>query len=180
MARSSVRQGLRASGWLLLIATLGLLALSWPQSFGGRTAYVRVDGHSMEPTFSMGDLAVVRRQSSYAIGDAVAYRIPAGEFGAGAVVIHRLVGGDGVTGYVTKGDNKTLKDEWHPRTGDVVGRVRYVVPGAGTKLAELTRPVYLGGLIAGLTVLMMLVPSGTRRPPQGRARGRHRLRGLAA
>jgi signal peptidase len=178
MTRTSVRQGLRASGWLLLVAALGLLALSWPQSFGGRTAYVRVDGHSMEPTFSMGDLAVVRRQSSYRIGDAVAYRIPAGEFGAGAVVIHRLVGGDGDTGYVTRGDNKTLKDVWHPRTGDVVGRVRYVVPGAGAKVAELTRPVYLGGLIAGLTVLTMLVPSGTRRPRQGRLRGRHRLGGV--
>ena len=180
---TSVRHGLRASGWLLLVAVLGLLALSWPQSFGGRTAYVRVDGRSMEPTLSMGDLAVVRRASSYEVGDAVAYKIPAGEFGAGAVVIHRLVGGDGDTGYVTKGDNKPLKDEWRPRTEDIVGRVQYDVPGAGAKVAQFSQPVYLGALIAGLTVLMMLLPSREQRsarPPHRRTRGRHRLGDLAA
>ncbi len=179
---SSVRQGMRASGWLLLVVVLALLALSWPQSLGGKTSYVRVDGQSMEPTFSMGDLAVVRRQSSYRVGDAVAYKIPAGEFGAGAIVIHRLVGGNGDTGYVTKGDNKPLKDEWHPRTEDIVGIVRYDIPGAGARVAQFSQPLYLGGLIAGLTVLMMLIPSGgkrTPRPPHGRTRGRHRLHGLA-
>jgi signal peptidase len=147
---------------MLLVVTLGLLAMFWPQSLGGQVAYVRVDGHSMDPTFHIGDLAVVRRQSSYRIGDPVAYRIPKGEFGAGALVIHRLVGGNGTTGYVTKGDNKTVNDEWHPKTGDIVGRVRYDIPGFGTKLATLTRPMYLGGLVAALTVLMMLLPAAPR------------------
>lgn len=157
-----MRQGLRSTGWMLLVVTLGLLAMFWPQSLGGQVAYVRVDGHSMDPTFHIGDLAVVRRQSSYRIGDPVAYRIPKGEFGAGALVIHRLVGGNGTTGYVTKGDNKTVNDEWHPKTGDIVGRVRYDIPGFGTKLATLTRPMYLGGLVAALTVLMMLLPAAPR------------------
>src|SRR5438309_3254201 len=157
-----MRQGLRSTGWMLLVVTLGLLAMFWPQSLGGQVAYVRVDGHSMDPTFHIGDLAVVRRQSSYRIGDPVAYRIPKGEFGAGALVIHRLVGGNGTTGYVTKGDNKTVNDEWHPKTGDIVGRVRYDIPGFGTKLAALTKPAYLGGLVAALTVLMMLLPAAPR------------------
>src|SRR6476659_4564961 len=172
---TSMRQGLRTSGWLLLLALLALLAWAWPQSFGGHVAYVRVDGQSMNPTFAMGDLAVVRRQSSYRVGDAVAYRIPAGEFGAGAIVIPRLVAGHGTTGFVTKGDNKPLRDEWHPRSSDIVGRVRYDIPGAGAELAQLTRPVYLGGLMAGLTVLMMLIPKRSARPAQRQVRGRHRL-----
>jgi signal peptidase len=161
-------QGLRAAGWLLLVGALALVALLWPQSLGGSVAYVRVDGHSMDPTFHTGDLAVVRRQSSYAIGDPVAYRIPEGEFGAGALVIHRLIGGNGTAGFVTQGDNKTIKDDWHPRTADIVGRVRYNLPGAGTTAAELTKPVYLGALVGGLTVLVMVFPSRPRAP-----RGRH-------
>jgi len=156
---------------MLLVGGLLLLGMLWPQSLGGRVAYVRVDGHSMDPTFHMGDLAVVRAQTSYAVGDPVAYRIPAGEFGAGALVIHRLIGGSGANGFVTKGDNKNLVDEWHPRTADVVGRVRYDLPGAGTTLAQLTKPVYLGGLLAGLTVLVMLTPSRPRQTT--RATGRH-------
>lgn len=147
---------------MLLVAVGALLFMFWPQSLGGKVAFVRVDGHSMDPTLHMGDLAVVRKQSSYAVDDPVAYRIPKGEFGAGALVIHRLIGGNGTTGYITKGDNKTIRDEWHPRTADIIGRVRYDLPGAGTKLAALTRPVYLGGLVAGLTVVVMLIPSKPR------------------
>src|SRR3954447_2695248 len=132
--------------WTLAAATLAALFLIWPQSLGGKVAYVKVDGQSMYPTFHMGDLALVERQSTYRIGDPVAYKIPRGEFGAGALVIHRLIGGDGVHGYVTKGDNRTIKDEWHPKDADIVGRVRYDIPRAGVILGELTRPVYIGAL----------------------------------
>lgn len=166
----------RSIQWTLVAATLALGFLFWPQSLGGKVSFVRVDGHSMDPTFHMGDLAVVRKQSSYNVGDAVAYRIPNGEFGAGAMVIHRLIGGDGVHGYTTKGDNRTMADEWHPRTADIVGRVRYDVPSFGNTLAALTRPVNIGGLVAGLTVLVMLWPRRESEPKR-RSRGRHAATG---
>ncbi|MBV9368836.1 MAG: hypothetical protein JO074_03325, partial [Frankiales bacterium] len=51
-----MQQGVRSAGWVLLIAALGLLAMMWPQSLGGDVAYVRVDGHSMDPTLHLGDL----------------------------------------------------------------------------------------------------------------------------
>jgi signal peptidase len=162
----------RSIQWMLVAATVALGFLFWPQSLGGKVAYVKVDGQSMFPTYHFGDLAIVHKQSSYRIGDPVAYRIPKGEFGAGAMVIHRLIGGDGVHGYTTQGDNRTIKDPWHPRTADIVGKVRYDIPAMGTKLAELSRPVYLGGLVAGLTVLVMIVPSREDRRKR-RSRGRH-------
>jgi signal peptidase len=158
---------------VVVVAGLAVIALFWPHSLGGKVAYVRVDGHSMDPTYHMGDMAVVRKQSSYRVGDPVAYKIPKGEFGAGALVIHRLVGGNGSTGYVTKGDNKKVVDPWHPRTQDILGRVRFDVPGAGTRLAQLNKPVYLGGLVAGLTVLVMLLPSRKREEPEPKRRPRH-------
>jgi signal peptidase len=163
----------RSLQWMLVTAVVALGFLFWPQSLGGKVAYVRVDGHSMDPTFHMNDLAIVKRQPSYQVGDIVAYRIPKGEFGAGAMVIHRLIGGDGVHGFKTKGDNRTIADEWHPRTADVVGKVQYDIPAFGSKLAELTKPVYVGGLVAGLTVLVMVWPSREKEPKR-RSRGRHR------
>jgi signal peptidase I len=166
------RAARRTVQWVLAAATLAALFLIWPQSLGGKVAYVKVDGHSMDPTFHMGDLALVEHQSHYRIGDPVAYRIPADEFGAGAIVIHRLVGGDGVHGYVTKGDNRTINDEWHPRDSDIVGRVRFDIPRAGIWLGTLTRPIYMGAFVASLTVLVMLLPSGERRPRR-RTPGRH-------
>ena len=173
METSSRRTVRRTIQWMLLAATIACLALIWPQSLGGKVAYVKVDGHSMDPTFHMGDLALVERQSTYRIGDPVAYRIPKDEFGAGALVIHRLIGGDGVHGYVTKGDNRNIKDEWHPRDSDIVGRVRFDIPRAGIWLGQLTRPVYVGAFVAGLTVLVMLFPSGDRKPRRRRQPGRH-------
>ena len=163
----------RTFQWMLAAATVALGFLFWPQSLGGKVSFVRVDGHSMDPTFHMGDLAIVRKQSSYKVGDAVAYRIPKGEFGAGAMVIHRLIGGNGVTGYTTKGDNRTIADEWHPRTADIVGRVRYDIPSFGDKLAALTSPVNIGGLVASLTVLVMLWPKRDKEPTKRRTRGKH-------
>jgi signal peptidase len=158
----------RSVQWLLAGATLAAAFLFWPQTLGGSVAYVKVDGHSMDPTYHFGDLAIVRRQSSYRIGDPVAYRIPKGEFGAGAMVIHRLIGGEGVHGFTTKGDNRTIQDPWHPRTADIVGKVRYDVPALGTRMATFTRPVYLGGLVAILTVIVMVFPSAQERRPRGR------------
>ena len=162
----------RSVQWSLVAAFVAAAFLFWPQSLGGTIAYVRVDGHSMDPTLHMGDLAIVRKQSSYNVGDAVAYRIPKGEFGAGALVIHRLIAGDGVRGYTTKGDNRTMADEWHPRTADIVGRVRYDIPAFGNTMAELTRPMNIGGLVAGLTVFVMLLPSRKSKSKRG-SRGRH-------
>jgi len=172
MDASIWRTARRTVQWVLVAATIAGLFLIWPQTLGGKVAYVKVDGHSMDPTFHMGDLALVEKQSSYSIGDPVAYRIPKGEFGAGAIVIHRLVGGDGEHGYVTKGDNRTITDEWHPRDSDVVGRVRFDIPRAGAWLGTMTRPIYMGALVASLTVLVMLLPSGGK-PSRRRQPGRH-------
>ena len=105
--RSRVRRPrLRAIGNVLVwIALLGGLALMWPQSLHGKVAYVAVDGHSMDGTYHTGDLIVVRRHSDYRVGQIIAYRVPKGEFGAGAEVIHRIVGGNPSGGFTTKGDN---------------------------------------------------------------------------
>lgn len=152
--------------WVAGLLLVALLALLWPQSLGGRVAYVRVSGRSMLPTLHEQDLAVVVREPSYRVGDAVAYRVPAGDIAAGAVVIHRVVGGDGVAGFTTRGDALPAVDSWQPRASDVLGRVVLHVPRAGQALAELTRPWALGLLVAGLTVLVTAWPP---RRPRGRA-----------
>src|SRR5438477_6166831 len=93
-----------------LAAQLGLLAvLLWfclPQSLGGRAGWVLVSGTSMLPHLHTGDLVLVEHESSYHVGEVIAYRVPKGQVGAGHVVIHRIVGGNGRTGWRTKGDNR--------------------------------------------------------------------------
>lgn len=169
-------------GWKVVssVGTVAFILLLWPQSMGGKVAYVRVDGHSMDGTYSNGDLVVVRSDSHYRIGEIVAYRVPQGEFGAGAQVIHRIIGGSGTTGYITKGDNKPHPDEWHPKTSDVVGRAWLHLADMGNVLASLSRPYALGAMTAGLTVASMLIPMllkrNTKESAPVRARRPRRVR----
>ena len=81
------------------------------------------------------------------MGDIIVYRIPKGEPGAGKQVIHRVVGGDAVSGYTTKGDNRESADIWHPQGRDVVGRVVTIVPQGG-KVMRLILDYHNLGLVA--------------------------------
>lgn len=140
------------------VFTAGVLSLIWPQSLHGTVAFIGVDGHSMDGTYVDGDLVVARRQARYDVGDVITYRIPAGEFGAGARVIHRIIGGDGRTGFVTQGDNRTIADPWRPRDADVVGESWLRLPGGSGIFLQLAQPMNLGALCAALTVFVMLLP----------------------
>lgn len=123
-----------------------------------------VDGVSMTPTLHNGDLAVVERHEAYHVGDVIAYRIPDGELGAGSKVIHRIVGGNGVTGFTTKGDHNTYPDYfWHPKTADIVGRVWFHVPGLAVTFANLHRPVPLA-VVVGVGSLLLFLWPGARKP----------------
>ena len=150
---------------LTAVLTVACLSLVWPQSLGGPVAFVGVDGHSMDGTYVDGDLIVARRQPSYEIGDIVTYRVPKGEFGAGAHVIHRIVGGDGESGFVTQGDNRAQVDPWLPRASDVIGKSWVRIPQGAGLFLQLAKPLNLGALCAALTVFVMLLP---RREQQAR------------
>lgn len=128
-----------------------------PQSLGGPATYLLIRGDSMEPTFHTGDLAVVLSAKGYAIGDVVAYRVPAGEIGGGHIVVHRIAGGDGAAGYLMRGDNNPSVDPWQPQTIDIVGKALVAIPGAGTMLSVLHRPAAAGALAVSLMTVLWLL-----------------------
>ena len=144
--------------WVEVVLVLGVAALLWPASLGGRVDYVMVSGTSMEPGLHNGDLVIVRDTDDYDIGDAVAYRIAEGEVGAGSIVVHRLIGGDGDTGYRTQGDNRDTADLWHPKGAEVVGERWMLVPGAGTVFARMRNPAALGIIAGVFTLLAVAIP----------------------
>jgi signal peptidase I len=131
------RVALTAATLVLIVAWAVVLR---PQFLGGPAAYVIVSGESMEPTLADGDFVFAKRQSSYRVGDVVVYRVPKGDLGAGALVIHRIVGGSAGASYLTKGDNREGRDLWRPRAQDAVGSVSLTVPGAGRVFAFLRTP----------------------------------------
>jgi signal peptidase I len=151
---------------LTLTSATVALVVAWalllrPQVLGGPAAYVIVSGHSMEPTLGSGDLVVARESGSYRVGDIVAYRIPKGDPGAGALVIHRITGGSARTGYVTRGDNRDGPDEWRPKPADVLGKRVVTVPHAGLLFTWVQRP--LGLAIAAGLAAFLFVSAGSKR-----------------
>lgn len=134
-------------------AIVVLMVAAWfvtlrPATLGGPATYVIVSGNSMQPALRPGALVVGRRQSSYARGDVIVYRVPKGEPGAGTRVIHRVVGGSAEAGYITRGDNRQGRDRWRPKPHEIDGANVVAVPGAGRLMVLLASPLVLGGLVA--------------------------------
>jgi hypothetical protein len=115
---------------------------------------------------------VVRREAPYAIGHVVAYRVPAGEVGAGLVVVHRIVDGDATCGYVMQGDHNLARDPWSVPEREIVGGAWVAVPRIGAGIALLRQPVILAGLMSSLVVFLILVRPGRQNPMYSKRRVR--------
>lgn len=153
----------RRSKWYIVLSLLAgaflfLLVSPWPGVFGGPLRPVIVSGESMEPTFHTGDLILVWKTRNWGVGDLVTYRldVPGGD---GGLVIHRIVSGNPVDGWITKGDNKPLNDGWTVPNSSIVGEEVAYVPAAGKALAWLRSPIVLamlaGGFVTGWIVMGM-------------------------
>lgn len=142
-----VLTALFSTAWFVLLA---------PTAIGGWTSYIRVSGHSMEPTYHTNDLVLVRQQEAYRAGDVVAFRVERGQ------VIHRIVGGDGHSGFQTRGDHNQWNDPWKPRASDVTGRAWLRIPNGGAAL-DFARQPYGVGLIAALATTLVLADERTKR-----------------
>jgi signal peptidase I len=160
----------------LLTAVLGVvvLAAAWfylaPLSLGGKTSYVVTHGVSMQPKFHSGDLAVVRAQGTYHVGEIVAYNSTQ----LHTIVLHRIIGMSG-NRYVFKGDNNNFIDFEHPARNQLLGALWLHVPSVGGTLASIASPLLVAALI-GLGVVLYAGAMVRKR----RRRQRHRREGAAA
>lgn len=150
---------------LWLLALVALVAVLWPARWGGFIGLTVVSGHSMEPTYTTGDLVVTVRQSCYLAGDIVAYQVPAGQPGAGGHVIHRIAsvapaGAQQVL--TTKGDNNPTADVWHPATSDVLGRALIRLPAIGKAFGGGTYN-FLIAIVPAALVTWLLWPGKKKR-----------------
>ena len=102
----------------------------------------------MEPRFHTGDLALVRSQSHYEIGQIVAYHSDAFH----TIVLHRIVGRTG-NRYIFKGDNNDFRDFEHPASSQLIGSLWLHIPGAGARLHSFRSPLLIAILVGVGTLL---------------------------
>ena len=144
----------RTVRWLLVTASIGV-ALSWffvlrPTSLGGPAGYVLVSGTSMEPTYHTGDLVITQRQGTYERGDIVEFRVK------NALVIHRIVGGDAVNGFIVRGDNNGVDDGFRPTIERVGAKAWLLLPGIGHLIVVVRDPVPLAICTWGIASVYLL------------------------
>lgn len=150
---------LRMVGAALTVALLmGWLVFLRPPALGGPTSYVIISGRSMEPTFFTGDLVLTRKQRTYRQGQVIAYRVA-----EGGNVIHRIIGGNARDGFITRGDNKSARDEWRPTPDTILGAQWLYFPGWGGYVARLNQRTTRLAIIAGLAVLAVVGGGETTR-----------------
>ncbi|MBV8256802.1 MAG: signal peptidase I [Actinobacteria bacterium] len=150
-----------ASTVLVLAVVAGWFHWFMPQKLGGRASWVLVSGKSMLPVYKTGDLVLVERESAYHVGQVIAYKVPKGDPMAGLQVIHRIVGGDAVHGFVTQGDNRTAPDVWRPHPQDIVGAKFLRIPYGVLAINTLRSPLMLG-LLAACFVFVYVFTSGRK------------------
>ena len=163
-AGAAVRTLLRIAQWgAVLIACTAAVGLAVLPHLGlYRTLTVLTA--SMKPTFSPGDVVVVRPEpiEDLRVGQVISYRVPVG---VRQVETHRVVEilrGRGTTTPVirTKGDNNTVLDPWTAQlNGTTVYRLVAVVPKAGYainfmrgRVFHLVSVFFIPGLLAVLAL----------------------------
>ena len=153
-----MRTGIRHSAALLAPVVIVVAVWLWiaPASLGGSCTYTVTSGISMQPMIHKGDLALVRAQANYHVGEVVLYdnqllREP---------VLHRIVliqNGD----YYFRGDNNDFVAPGYATRSELVGKLWIHVAGAGTVLAWLGAPAH-AALLAGGTAAGIVLIGGTQ------------------
>jgi len=159
------RHGRRSLDFLT-VPLLGLMALGWillaPVPLGGQATYVIISGNSMEPTFHLGDLAIIRQQATYQVGDIVTYQ----NAELGKNVIHRIIGVD-AGHFIIKGDNNAWVDGYRPVQSEIVGKLWIYLPSVGKAIQWARLPLNLA-MITAVLGGMLMASTFTGKPRKGK------------
>jgi signal peptidase I len=119
-------------GYMLITTMLTFSVLS----FAGITKARIVLTESMAPTINPGDIVLSLSPDRLPpqVGDIVTYTGRRFDGTAVASFTHRIISGDAVSGFVTKGDNNPAPDTQQPTLADISGTVFYTIPLIGKLL----------------------------------------------
>ena len=131
-------------------------------------------GDSIEPRFHKGDLALVRRAADYKVGEIVLYQSPV----LHRPVLHRiLVIQHGH--YFFKGDHNGFVDPGYATRAELLGKLWFRVPRAGSVFNWFGAPTH-AALLAAVAAVFLVLGGGTTRRRRRRRHGRPRRAGRAA
>lgn len=128
-----------------------------PSVFGYKP-FIVLSG-SMEAEIRQGDLIITKIVDPETVGvdDVIAFRDA-----EGTVTTHRIIDSiekDGITYFITKGDNNSSQDQNLVELGDIEGIYVTRIPGIGSMMKSLSEPTTI--LVIGLGITIIFVISFT-------------------
>src|SRR3984957_16497799 len=143
---------------------VGFWTIFAPVKLGGSVTYSITDGISMRPLLVKNDLAVIRTESSYKVGEVVLYESQV----LHKPVLHRIFliqNGN----YFFKGDNNHFVDPGYATRSELLGKLWFHVPWVGTILGWFGKPIH-SALLAGATAMVFVLVTSTPAPSRRRRR----------
>jgi signal peptidase I len=153
----------------ILVLAACAVGVSLPAQLGGVFRYVIVSGSSMHPAFADGDLVIVGRAATAAMGSPVLYWEPY----LRRTILHRVIGRDADGHLVTRGDANSFADPYHPSPDEILGEPVARLPHVGSLLNWLRSPDHA----AAFAGLLGAVPAFRRRRGSGDGRRSDRIAG---
>ncbi len=141
---------LRTAMTLSMVAVLLLVLLGLGILHRGGRFFV-VSTPSMGGALPVGSLAITMPASKIVNGEVIAFRPPTQP---GTVFTHRVVSGNPVEGWKTRGDLNSSNDPWLIRPRDVIGVVRMDLVDIGW-LMRFVPFLGIGALLAGCLYLIL-------------------------
>ncbi len=126
-----------------------------PNVFGYKP-FIVLSG-SMETKIRIGDLIITKiiDPENLKVDDVIAFRDE-----ENTVTTHRIIDiidKDGITYFVTKGDNNSSQDRYLVKYKDVEGIYITRIPGVGQALNELSKPTTMIIVLLGITIIFILL-----------------------
>lgn len=133
--------------FIAILAVVGTTLITNIGLFGGHRAYLVLSG-SMEPAINVGDLIIIKKEPTYSKGEVITFKSRDDR-----IVTHRIYSvkneAENKNIYVTKGDANRTEDNDIVNSGQIMGKVTFIIPKLGY-LADFTRSV------PGLITLILL------------------------
>jgi signal peptidase I len=153
--RNKAMKKISSAGTVLgYILAAVLVTFSVLSSTGYVKARVVLTG-SMQPTINPGDIVLTAPVDRVEpkLDDVAAYQARRFDGAPVGVFTHRIMGGDGQSGWILKGDNNPSPDVQKPTNSDILGVVIFVIPWLGNLLSKQVLFTVIP-LIAGLWFLL--------------------------
>jgi signal peptidase I len=165
-----IRSRTLVAAFVAVEVTIGLWIFFAPTKLGGSSTYAVTSGVSMQPLLYHNDLAIVRSQSTYRVGEVVLYHSAVLD----KPVLHRIIliqNGQ----YYFKGDNNNFVDPGYATRSELIGKLWIHIPELGAVVGWFGQPLH-AGLLAGFASMFVVLAGGKQR----RRRRRRSHHGSAA